>query len=78
MNLDSEDSWATCSGSEMRKTEGQFSSPLWDQHLFFPPGFQPCPPRVPFLSIFLLAIFEVGVGRCALPLGRRSCSVVFC
>ena len=67
MNLDSEDSWATCSGSEMRKISWsvQFSS-LGPTLCSLPPGFQPCPPRVPFLSISLLAIFEVGIGRCAL------------
>lgn len=78
MDLDSEDSSATCSGSEMRKINWSlhFSS-LGPTLCSLPPGFQPCPPRVPSLSISLLAIFEVGVGRCALLWGCRAAQV-FC
>lgn len=78
MDLDSEDSWATCSGSEMRKISLVTSVLLSGTNtLFSPPGFQPCPPRVPFLSISLLAIFEVGIGRCARLWGCRAAQV-FC
>lgn len=78
MDLGSEDSWASCSGSEMRKINWslQFSS-LGPTLCSLPPGFQPCPPRVPSLSVSLLAIFEVGVGKCALLWGCRAAQV-FC